>query len=878
MNPEEIRARTTELSEPLDPESLDGLAALAEEADDPESLEEAAEGLDGDVSLYLRGEALIRSGDPEEALGPWLTLCDHLAHAEAWRSLMSLATRALEVQDSPAAARWLLTACEATGDRGPAKARAEELLEILPRDPRAALVAGRLREEGGGEGFGELYARALEAALHKKEEVLAEEAWMRIVESGDAAILERALLALLDTAADGRADWVATLLELGESAVHEAGLDELLVDEAAGRISKGADLEPLREHLIAALRRAHEGKAWLPKLIELTGIEQEGVDLHEAFDRIEEVFAFPPGRYVAHHSFGVGPVLDTDGEKVIIDFPETGRKEMTVSMGKRALTLLRPEDIRAQEAREPQQVAREKEEEPASLVVRALRHLGGEGKAKELREVLTPKVVAEKGWNAWWRKAREAALADPRISTAEAYRDIYRLATGDEEESLPHIAGIQDRTRALDLARRFLADQPERQEVAKEAWLPVYRSWLHEDLEPTTQARVLLQLQRWDPSRQESWAAAVGRLIAAGRGIDIVRSAGDQEQLLRLGLVSRAREEAVLAGLLSKFVGVRQAALDALEPEEREPAFRKVLAQGEADPVIQIAKWYARGGEGGFGESLSPWRLVAALLSAMAKGSGGRTEKDLLELLDPEGPLAERLEGSPPPADMVGALRMGLRSLRNHFQLNHRAERFLEATGAEAVVTARQTDEEEAEEIPVGALLAEGLLVSRGTAHRMERRVEELKKALQTTIPEEILRAREHGDLRENAEFKAAKEKQSLTATALEELKMSLQNVRFIEDLPRDEGRVLPGTEITLEDPSGERRTVWLLGDGEDYLGDHVISHRSPMGRILMGRERGETVDLPRSGEQVPHEIVEVRIRIPSREETEKDTNLEAQP
>jgi len=879
LTAEEILARLEEtgLPDPPDIAALDTLAALAAEAADPDELMHAAEIAGGDAGLYLRGEAHARAGEEEEALSPWLTLCDHLSRAGASEALSHMACRVLDLRDSPAAARSLLRAGAETQDWGPALERAEAVLRSLPKDPRAALLAGRAREAAGDEGAGAFYARALEGAVRDANEETAEEAFLAVIEEEDAAVLGRGLRALVDAARAGRAAWAVTLQELGEAAFVKAGLDSSLLEWGGEAVREGSDLEPLRPALARALKRVHAGKAYLADVLEKTGIEEESPDLATVFARMDELLAFPPGRYVAHHSYGVGPVLDTDGEHVTADFPKTGPKTMTLSMARKALALLPRDDIRVQLALEGETLAHEIDEDPAAVLVRGLRHLGGKATSKQLREVLSPEVIPEKGWNTWWRKARDAALGDPRVGTAEAYREVYRLATGAEEEMLPDLRPIPDRTKAFGLLRRVLRDRPEREEEAREAYLPLLRAWLEDDLPPQVRAGTLLLVYRWDPEGSERLVAQVGEMFAEGLRTNVLNTAAQQETLLAMGLRSEHREEAALWGLVSRFATVREAALRKLQEEGEEAlqsGLRKILSQGEAGPILQVARWWAAGGEGGFGEGLPPWRLTAALLAILPKDQTGKLERDLLEILDPDGPLALRLAGVPCPTEMYGALRMGLRSLRTHFQVSHQARRFLEAAGAgeAAREDAAPPGEKEEEEDRGTALLAGGLLVTKTTVQRLERQAEEYKRDLQTTIPAAILTARMHGDLSENAEYKAAKEKQALTSQKLDELLQSLQSVRFIEDLPWEDGRILPGAEILLEGPEGDRREIWLLGDGEDYLGAQVVSYRSPIGQALLWQREGGTVRLPQRGEDVAYRIAQVTRRLPEAGQQEEET------
>lgn len=125
----------------------------------------------------------------------------------------------------------------------------------------------------------------------------------------------------------------------------------------------------------------------------------------------------------------------------------------------------------------------------------------------------------------------------------------------------------------------------------------------------------------------------------------------------------------------------------------------------------------------------------------------------------------------------------------------------------------------------------------------------------------DIEEARAHGDISENAEFDAAKERQALIEARTSQLEMLIASAEIIDvkRLPKN-GRVVFGTTVLLENPdSGEKRTYRIVGTTESDVASGKISLSSPLALALIGRESGEevTVSTP-SGKQV-WEILEVQ-------------------
>jgi len=141
---------------------------------------------------------------------------------------------------------------------------------------------------------------------------------------------------------------------------------------------------------------------------------------------------------------------------------------------------------------------------------------------------------------------------------------------------------------------------------------------------------------------------------------------------------------------------------------------------------------------------------------------------------------------------------------------------------------------------------------------RFEDEIRTLDRELKNELPKEIKRAREHGDLRENAEYQAAKERQSFVEARLSMLhkriaELSLMN---LDRLPED--RAAFGSTVRLQEVDGDE-IVYRLVMPEDADPDKGwISTTSPIGRALMGKEEGDEVAVPTPNGTREFELVEL--------------------
>ncbi len=135
-------------------------------------------------------------------------------------------------------------------------------------------------------------------------------------------------------------------------------------------------------------------------------------------------------------------------------------------------------------------------------------------------------------------------------------------------------------------------------------------------------------------------------------------------------------------------------------------------------------------------------------------------------------------------------------------------------------------------------------------------------KAERPRISAEIGEAREHGDLRENAEYHAAKEKQGLNEARIAEIEDKLSRAEVIDPETLDGDIVRFGAYVTLEDvDSGKEVEYRIVGPDEADLGKGTISVTSPVARALIGRTVGDEVRVRAPGGVRTYEIVDVRFR-----------------
>jgi transcription elongation factor GreA len=128
---------------------------------------------------------------------------------------------------------------------------------------------------------------------------------------------------------------------------------------------------------------------------------------------------------------------------------------------------------------------------------------------------------------------------------------------------------------------------------------------------------------------------------------------------------------------------------------------------------------------------------------------------------------------------------------------------------------------------------------------RFEDEIQVLEKELKTELPKEIQRARELGDLRENAEYKAAKERQDFLTARIAMLKRRIGEISLLNLDRLPHGRAAFGSTIELRESTGDRHRFQLVMPEDANAEKGWISTASPIGKALLGKEEGDEVTVP---------------------------------
>lgn len=567
-----------------------------------------------------------------------------------------------------------------------------------------------------------------------------------------------------------------------------------------------------------------------------------------------------PGVFCLHKSWGVGRVASWDllGDRLIIDFEGKPGHPMKLAFAVSSLELLPAEHFLARRhcaLPELQQMAKEN---PAGLVELALRWNGSPMSLDQLDGWLKGRIVPDAEYKKWWEAAKRALKATRHIVVPAKRSD--PLVLRDQAEK-PADTMVNDFVKARDLKGKLgalaaiakdidLFDDPVSQLVPvfqniSETVGKAFRINLKESL------NLLL-------ARDELAETVKGELPAGSLRIaDIIRE-------------MKAQVAETINGLPVGFLGRLYRAFPAAFPSRQwVPEILHHLTRTGGRAVVQIASvldendeldvlaeflkkavrnrllstdlliWLCKERKG-LAAAVFDIDLGHAILGALeddhVEGGPKRTGR-LQELLSQDRDLIPDLVADADEEDV----RLFARRLLGSPVFDELTKRSLMAR----VIKTRPEMEE---------IMAEGATAKQDEAlivswDSMERKKRELDDIINVKIPQnkkDIAIAREYGDLRENFEYKSAKQQQAVLLRMQAKYERELRHARGTDFRGITADKVSIGTVVEVEDiPSGERETFTILGAWDGDVDKNIISYLSETARVLIGKVVGDEAQLP---------------------------------
>ncbi len=584
---------------------------------------------------------------------------------------------------------------------------------------------------------------------------------------------------------------------------------------------------------------------------------QQAVDAGKLTSAAAETLSLlEPGASCLHKSWGFGRVAEWSllTGQIVVDFESKKGHVMQAQYAADTLQPIPSSHILARKISEPEAVKTLAQQDPASLLRDILRDHGGKATIDQISASLAPQIFDSATFKKWWDGAKKKLKADghfqlPSKRTEPVVLLAARLVPGkgliEKFRGARHlkdqVAALDQITRALDdLAHEVeelqaLAAQIEdaahkgrKLQSAQAVELLLARDEIlarHQALKPGKDAPQVGDILRGEQSRLAELLAALPAAKQRRCIEQLPEAFGERwvETALRLTQNVPARLVVEIARLLEK--------------EGRSEELGAALARSisERSASSEILAWLCKERGGPFPDLFGA-DLFGAVLSALerdqlAEKRGARLHDVLLEDRSLVGDL---LESAEPDRVRDAMRRLLLTPVFDDLNKRSLLARIVKLYPEMQSMISGQAEERE-----------ETLTVSWAS---LERRKAEFEDLVNRQIPQntkDIAIARSYGDLRENFEFKSAKEQQRVLMRRRAEAERDLFRARGTNFENPDSTQVSIGTVVTFQDSAGVEETYTLLGawDSAPELG--IISYKAVIGQALLGKSPGEKAELP---------------------------------
>jgi transcription elongation GreA/GreB family factor len=598
-------------------------------------------------------------------------------------------------------------------------------------------------------------------------------------------------------------------------------------------------------------------------LFKNAGFSDPSVTAAEAVRRMNVLARLKDGVFCADKTWGFGVVRRVDDfyERVTIDFDRKRSHEMSMTYAAETLDLVPPSHFLVRLHKEQAAIRQMVEADPAALIRLVLESYGPLN-VDAIKAHLVDRVMPESGWKHFWDAARKALKADPLVHLPPKRTDPVKLLESADAHVVAEFAALEGlrgpeailkKIDAMEAAGLLGAPAPARRAILAERL--AFAVWGAEDREPALAVRALLTAERMGLPDAEG-LLGTRRINPAEVYAAILDGKLLQEVLHALPV-------RMMAAVIERFI--------ALFPD-RAAARLLDMISSLAVPVLQEAMPRLR--EGGAGERLESvvrGRLQArnagpALLFWLLRNPEGAAS---LVGSDPAELLRQGVDALEWPA--AGEMLKAQHQLRALYESGDWLGDRLEALSAEQrtvfvakLLESRGWDETGRRSVLAGIIkrypelqalvsgrpdAAAPKARARMTAWRSYReRQNQFQRLLEVEIPEnarEIAVARSYGDLRENAEFKYAKEHQRILYRRRDEMELDLENVKGTDFAGCGCDAAGMGTEVEIRRPDGRLERYRILGEWDRDESLNIISSLSQVAKQLEGHHVGDTAELP---------------------------------
>lgn len=633
----------------------------------------------------------------------------------------------------------------------------------------------------------------------------------------------------------------------------------------------------LRKAIEDCYRNIYASHSQLDKYLKLSAIGQSWKPHREAIRVFESHIAFDAGVYVSHKSWGIGVVKEIQNDTVTIDFEGKKDHQMSLEIALRALNILDNENIVIWKKFRGDELKKMMADEPLKVVELILRSHGKEATTTDIKNVLSPDFMKESEWNKWWNQCKKLMEGSNTIVQNLSKKNLIELRES-ELSMTDEIVSKFKKTTNFDNKQKLLVDFITRGgDINTPGAAAILNSFLEiiksssETSEKKLTSYVALKFSNYSVYNDND----VDPVIIFGvknllEYYDALES--ELKKPFLLLLMKKAKDwDVKFADFIanSSFSKLDRFMLNELEMYEKTDVLNSIFstAMNSYQEKPELFLWACRilleGGDSSIKQiiGIKENEIIFRLLSLVdilnseidQKTNVGRNKKvigGINELLFRKKILSAVIQK----ADESTA--------KSILSILNSTGTLEDSSKEEAIeqILSQFPDMQRASTVQEKVVIRPQFMV---TKTAFETKKKELNHIMTVEIPENsraIGEAMEKGDLRENAEYKAALEKQDQLKAAASKLESEINQVKVIEKDKVDTAIVDVGTRISVKTEDGQTETYTILGQWDANFEKRIISYHSPLGKAFLDKKVGEDVLFDFNGEFKKFEIVRIEL------------------
>lgn len=663
---------------------------------------------------------------------------------------------------------------------------------------------------------------------------------------------------------------VKEFADVGQSAL-AAELASLIVEsiKAAGKnhewlyaLKLQGEAKPtdkqLRTEFINAFGQIYQSDPRLKTILAVAGLDQNRTPLPAAVARIETLLALQTDAFCQHKSWGFGRVksFDTTVGQIVVSFAHNPSHSMQLAYAAESLTPIGNDHIEVRKLTDLDALKRLAADDPVALLRLVLLSFHRAATADRIEATLSGSVVPADQWKKWWDNTRKLLKKDAHFDVPAKKTEPIVLRTApvsQQDEMLEAFRNAKGLVQQTDVAHQFLklVDELENADLLIQEFQDALLNALQKTpasrpLERIEAAVVIAQLRQHLQTPGEDTAALITSLLSGINNLSALLEDLSTPALKRVLAILKTTAPDRLVREISR---VSTKVLDEIPDvlTQKAGTIEQWVHNQTAGP--ELLCWIGRNLSAPASRKAYPWldalQTPAFLLAAIdaIDTAPAKSARKLHDVLFEEEELV---------ADLLSSA--DTETVRNLTRLILSSSAF-EELDRRSLMARIVKEHPFVQEFLVSKTVKEQpLKVSWASYHK---RQAELEDIVQKKIPQnskEIGLARSYGDLRENFEFKAAKDMQKLLMRRRAELEILLSHAQATDFADAKTDVVSIGTSVTVTDLGTKQSTTYhILGAWDSDPARNIISYPAALAQTLLNKKIGETVEA--AGESAPHKL-----------------------